>query len=409
MLKHLTALWPTNGHTGLAISPRAAANSERILSTREQITEALVAASEAGSGPHAMQVAAVYACIRLLSEAIASLPFGLYDHTPERDELDTDHPITALIADEPNPWQTPYDFMRYMATCLLMRGNFYAQIVRRGDAIDALVPLAPDRVEPRMVNGVVSYTYRVDDNTLREMPQRDVLHIRALSTDGLKGLGPLQAAKRAIQHNVHMSTWNSSLFGNGVRPSGVLKHPGQLTDEAVSRLKQSFEESYSGTENTGRPMVLEEGMSWDTLSLTAEDLQFIEGMKFTRAEIAMFFAVPPHMIGDIERGTSWGSGLEQQNLGFLIYTLKPWLVNIAQAMRRYLLEKPERRNYVFKFDTSDLTRADFAARQAGLEKQLNAGVISVNEWRRVESLNPIDGGDTYRSAGNVRTNSTATS
>lgn len=394
-LPHLDGLWPTNGATSLRISPQASSNIDRALTAKDEVTQALAAALQ-GDHASSLSVAAVYASVRLLSETVAALPLALYEREGETDRLAADHPLTDVL-DTPNSWQTPHDFWALAMTHLLMRGNFYARIARRDESrVDALIPIAPQTVRPKQdERGAITYEIRQSGGSTRVLAQSDVLHVRALTTDGLIGIGPLEAARRTVEHSTFMRRWNSGFFQNGARPTGVLKHPGVLSTEAFDRLKNSFDESYSGTENAGRPMILEEGLSWDSLSLTAEDLQFIDGMKFSRGEIAMFFGVPPHMIGDIERGTSWGSGLEQQNLGFLIYSLRPWLTNIAQAMRRDLIAREDRRRYVLKFDTSDLTRADFKARQEGLQIQRNAGVISVNEWRRAENLNPIESGDDY--------------
>lgn len=392
-LPNLDALQTRNGATGLQIS--ASNNISRTLTSKDEVTEAIAAALGGGETTSAMRVAAVYACVRLLSGTVASLPLALYERSGEQDTIAADHPLTDLI-ETPNGWQTPHDFMMQAVTHLLMRGNYFAQIVRRGSRIDALHPLNPASVTPKQDDRlVVFYEVRRKDGSHATLPQSDVLHIRALSVDGLVGFGPLEAARRSVDHNARMRDWNSALFAKGVKPSGVLQHPGTLSDPAFERLKSSFDQEYSGTDNAGKPLILEEGLNWQTISLTAEDLQFIDGLKFTRSEIAMFFGVPPHMIGDIERGTSWGSGLEQQNLGFLIYSLKPWLTNIAQAMRRDLISQNDRRRYHFRFDTSDLTRADFKARQEGLRIQRDAGIISANEWRKAEGLNPIESGDSY--------------
>lgn len=379
-------------------------NSQSTVRGQQELLEAIRAADGAGGSgaivndETAMRVAAVYACVRVLSEAIASLPFNLFLRDGTDATVADGHATHDILAHRPNDWQTPFEFKRLAAVCILTKGNFYAQKVTRGDNVVALNPIDPGAIEPEQQADLsIRYKY-TRKGAVSYFRQDEIFHIRALSLDGVRGLGPIQAAKRDIGLSMQMGTWSERLMSNGVKPSGVLMHPETLSDEAFNRLKQSFGDEYGGVDNSHKPMILEEGLKWEAVSITPEDAQFIESQKFTRAQIAMFFGVPPHMIGDIERGTSWGSGIEQQNIGFLTYALKPWLVNYQESVQRDLLTREEQRTHFAKFDTSDLTRADFGSRQTGLNVQYQAGVISANEWRRIENMNPRDGGDTYKAA-----------
>lgn len=373
---------------------RNVATVDRVVNTPAEVADAMRVQSEASGEVH--NIAAVYACVRLLSETIASLPAALMLKSDDESSVAAEHPVHKLLSEAPNSYQTPFDFVRFAVVSMLYGGNFYANIVRRGDKIDALLPLFPQYMSVEMApGGALKYVYRQRNGTQTAYQQREIMHVRCISTDTLVGIGPIEAARRSLMHTKSMHAWNQLFFKNAIRPAGVLKHKSTLSAEAFERLRSSFDQNYSGEENAHKPLILEEDMGWESLSMSAEDAQFIDTMKFTRAEIAMFFSVPPHMIGDIERGTSWGSGLEQQNLGFLTYTIKPILINIGQAAVRDLLPENDRGKYNVAFDTSDLTRADFNTRQSGLEKMRKNGVISSNEWRRIERMNPREGGDEY--------------
>lgn len=222
------------------------------------------------------------------------------------------------------------------------------------------------------------------------------MHLRSLTVDGLLGISPIEAARQAIGTALAAESHSGKLFGSGIQTTGVLKHPSNLTAEAITRLADSFASRYSGSDNAFRPLILEEGMDWQSIGMNSTDAQFIEGRKFQRNEIAMFYGVPPHMIGDIDRGTSWGSGIEQQGLSFLTHTLMPWLVNIEQATDAFLLGD-DAKTYFTDFNTSEMIRIDFAARQAGHKIMRENGVISPNEWRKIEGMQPREdaAGDEY--------------
>ncbi|MGI9159865.1 MAG: phage portal protein [Saprospiraceae bacterium] len=370
----------------------------RTLSTPEQIRDAIVASYESNSSGSAIRVAAVWACVNLLSRSIASLPAAVYKVKGEERSVAEDHPMHALVAIAPNSISTPAEFFQILITHLLLRGNFYAEKVVFNGKVDALLPLEPGLMLPKMSQGgQLFYEYSQQGKPRRTFSQEQILHVRGLTIDGLVGLSVLGAARQAIEGALATENYGARMFRSGARPSGVLETDLELSEEAQGRLAKQFNESYAGLENAHKTMVLEAGLKWKPVTLDAEDTQFIESRKFARSEIAMFFGVPPHLIGDIDRGTSWGSGIEQQNRGFLIYTLRPYLTNIAQAFARDLLPKKDRSKFVVRFDTSDLERADFGPRQTGLAVMKDRGVINANEWRRLEGLNPREGGNEYES------------
>lgn len=349
----------------------------------------------------ALAVAAVYACVRLLSNSQAMLPQRLYEITGDEHKLAAGHDVDRLIFSRPNRWQTPFEFEAMLCAHRLQYGNAYAYVSRLGKKVTELVPLNPAhmRVEQNDALGLV-YKYKHGTSKAKTFTQAEIHHRRGLCTDGITGLSPIGAARRAIGLALETEKHGGQTFKNSARPAGVITHPTVLTPAAAQRIEESFNDNYAGTENTGKTLVLEEGMAWSQITMSNEDSQFIESRKFQRSEIAMFYGVPPHMIGDIERGTSWGSGLEQQNLGYLIYTLMPYLAADEQALARDLLTEEERARFIVKHDTALLTRADFLPRQNGLKIQLDSGVINADEWRKIEGLNPLPGnqGKEYKRA-----------
>lgn len=375
----------------LATFNNGASLVERQANSPDQIRELLGREQDAlstASGP--LSIAAVWACVGLLSDTIASLPAALYRKKADRHVLEAKHPVHELLAVAPNEVQTPFEFWRLVVVCLLLRGNFYGLKNKNGANITGIWPLNPDLTRPRFgKSGSLEYVNR--ENGVETVYQQDeILHIRGLSTDGITGISVLSAARKTCRSAIKMEDHGYSVFSNGAAPSGVLQTDLELNAEGYERLRKDFETHYIGSQNTGRPMILEQGLKWEQMAMTLEDSQWIESRKFARSEIAMYFRIPPQLIGDIERGTSWGSGLEQQNLGFLVYTLAPYFANIQQACVRDLLPPGDRAKFCVKFDTSILTQADFVNRQNGFQIQKRNGVISANEWRKAEGFDPID-------------------
>jgi len=379
-----------------------ATNTQRMAVNADQLDEMLRADVDV-SGDAALRVAAVYACVSLLSRSQAMLPLMLYKIKGNSQTLALDHAVSRVIMRRPNRWQTQYDFESMMTAHKLIRGNAFALKSTLGGELKELIPLNPARMRVEQRDDLsIDYVYRRKDGSETTFSQDKIHHRRAsLSTDGVTGLSPISVARHAIGLALKMEAHGSKTFDNAAKPSGALKSPKPLTSEAAARLKSSFEAVHSGVENAGKVMVLEDGLDWVQIGMSAEDLQFIDGRKLQRNEIAMFFGVPPHMIGDIDRGTSWGSGIEQQSLGFLVHTLNPHLVSDRQALARDVLSEKDQEKYIIQHDTSILTRAEFATRQQGLEIQYRNGVINANEWRKIEGYNPREDGEgeSYAKAG----------
>ena len=363
-----------------------------------------------------MQMTAVYCCVRILSEAVASLPLQFYRYTDDGGkEKAVDHPLYFLLHDEPNPEMTSFIFRETLMTHLLLWGNAYSQIIRNGKGeVVALYPLMPDRMKvDRDEHGRLYYEYTVYDaddvdgrkgtnkvgRTVRLQPH-DVLHIPGLGFDGLVGYSPIAMAKNAIGLAIATEEYGSKFFANGAAPSGVLEHPGTIKDP--SKVRESWQATFGGSGNANKIAVLEEGMKYTPISISPEQAQFLETRKFQIDEIARIFRVPPHMIGDLEKSSF--NNIEQQSLEFVKYTLDPWVSRWEQAMVRALLTPDEKKKYFFKFNVDGLLRGDYQSRMNGYATARQNGWMSANDIRELENLDRIpaeQGGDLYLINGNM--------
>lgn len=268
-------------------------------------------------------------------------------------------------------------------------------IVRSRGQVRELIPLQPDRVACRQTDDLaLEYIYTRRDGLRVQLGQSEMFHLVGMSLDGVAGVSVITHARETIGLSLAMEEHGASTFRNGARVSGVLRHPGRLGPEAVANLKAGLDEFRSGGEQEGRHLILEEGMDYARMAMTAEDAQWIESRKFTRADIAMFFGVPPHMIGDTEKSTSWGTGIEQQSIGFVAYTLEDHLTTWEETIARDLI--PEARPDLYaRFNRAALVKGDIKARWEAYLKGLQWGVWSPNEIRTLEDENPRAGGDVY--------------
>jgi len=349
----------------------------------------------------AMATSAVYACVRVLSETIASLPLHLYRRTGEGKERAVNHNLYHLLHDEPNPEMTSFVFRETLMGHLLLWGNAYAQIIRNGRGqVVALYPLLPDRMEVgRTEKGELFYCYQKDGRDYLLRPD-EVLHVPGLSFDGLVGYSPIAMAKNAIGMALATEEYGSRLFANDARPSVVLEHPGILKDPA--KIRESWNKIYRGSENAHKVAVLEEGMQVKTLSMPPEQAQFLETRKFQIEEICRIFRVPPHLVANLERATF--SNIEHQSISFVVHTIRPWLVRLEQAFNKSLFTGREKGELFASFVVDGLLRGDYESRMKGYAIGIQNGFMSPNDVRSLENLNPIpeeEGGSTYMVNGNM--------
>lgn len=358
----------------------------------------------------AMQMTAVYSCVRILSEAVASLPLHFYKYDENGSKVKaTEHPLYILLHDEPNPEMTSFVFRETLMMHLLLWGNAYAQIIRNGKGeIIALYPLMPDRMKvDRDEHGHLYYEYQIssDDaptnkgSSVKLAPD-EVMHIPGLGFDGLVGYSPIAMAKNAIGLAIAAEEYGSKFYANGAAPSGVLEHPGTLKDP--SKVRDSWSQTFGGSANSHKVAVLEEGMKYTPISISPNEAQFLETRKFQIDEIARIFRVPPHMVGDLEKSSF--SNIEQQSLEFVKYTLDPWVSRWEQNMARSLLTAEEKQNYFIKFNVDGLLRGDYQSRMNGYATARQNGWMSANDIRELENLDRIPaelGGDLYLINGNM--------
>ena len=357
----------------------------------------------------AMQMTAVYACVRILSEAVAELPVHLYRYNEDGSkEKAIDHPLYHILHDEPNPEMSSFVFRETLMTHLLLWGNAYAQIIRNGKGeIVALYPLMPNKMTvDRDENGKLFYQYqRNTDEALKDtgtviLSPRDVLHIPGLGFDGLVGYSPIAMAKNAIGLAIAAEEYGSKFYANGAAPSGVLEHPGTIKDP--SRVRESWQNTFGGSGNSNKVAVLEEGMKYTPISISPNEAQFLETRKFQINEIARIFRVPPHMVGDLEKSSF--SNIEQQSLEFVKYTLDPWVIRWEQSIQRTLFTPDEKKTHFVKFNVEGLLRGDYASRMQGYATARQNGWMSANDIRELENLDLIsdeDGGNLYLVNGNM--------
>jgi len=355
----------------------------------------------------AMQTTAVYSCVRILSEALASLPLHVYRYTSTGKERVYDHSLYHILHDEPNSEMTSFVFRETLMSHLLIWGNAYAQIIRDGAGrVVALYPLLPNKMEVwRDKNGELYYTYsRTSDENYRDGPavlrRQDVLHIPGLGFDGLLGYSPIAMAKNAVGMTIACEEYGASFFANGANPGGVLEHPGVLKDP--KKVRDSWNDVYRGSNNAHKVAVLEEGMKYQQIGIPPEEAQFLETRKFQINEIARLYRIPPHMVGDLEKSSF--SNIEQQSLEFVKYTLDPWVIRWEQALQRSLFLPREKTEYFIKLNVDGLLRGDYQSRMNGYAIGRQNGWLSSNDIRLLEDLNPIldeEGGNLYLINGNM--------
>ena len=358
----------------------------------------------------AMQIATVYACVRLLAESVAQLPLHLYRVTDDDgQEKAKDHPLYRILYREPNPEMTSFSFWEAVMTHLLLWGNAYAQVVRDGkNSVLGLYPLLPENVEiDRTDKGELYYIYHaytdeVPGETNKDIIFRrdEILHIPGLGFNGLVGCSPIAMMKNALGTTIAVEKYGSSFFKNNGQPLGVLEHPGVLKDP--QKIRDNWMDTYGGPNNAHKIALLEEGMTYKPISLPPEDSQFLSTREFGVEEICRIFRVPPHMVQDLEHATF--SNIEHQSIDFVMHTLMPWLVRFEQAVIKDLLLPGEQDDLFPKFNVDGLLRGDYKSRMEGYAIGINNGFLSPNDCRALEQMDAIPeekGGDSYMVNGSM--------
>lgn len=348
----------------------------------------------------ALEHTAVYACVNVLSESIGSLPLSVYKTETKNKKSfktkDSNHSLYALLHDEPNTDMTSFSFFQLAMANLLLRGNFYAQIVRsNANNIIGFYPLEADKTQVvRTESGKIGYLYTHNTYGKVALDASEVLHFIGMSLDGIIGLSPIAYNRHTIGASIAMETFGSTLFKNGATPSGVVSGSGvkSMSDTAFERFKQSFKENHEGMMNAGKPLILEDGFTFTPITISNKDGQYLESRKFTKAEIASIFRVPLHMINEMDKATF--SNIEHQSIQFVVDAVRPWAIRIEQEIKRKCFIATEKKDYYVKFNMGALLRGDTQSRYTAYESAITKGCwMSRNEARELEDLNPIDGLD----------------
>lgn len=345
----------------------------------------------------AMRCTTVYACVKVIAESVAQLPLHLYRRTADGGkERANDHPLGELLHDQPNDWTSAYDFRLFMQTALCLHGNAFAFINRADGKIFELIPIPSPSVEVVVDTVTMEPSYKVtaSDGTRRDYDRTEIFHLKTLGTSPNIGLSPIVQMKEAIGLALVMEEHGGRLFSNGARPSGVFKYGKMVGPDLAKRLRESFNSAHAGGANSGKTLILEDGMDFEALQFTSVDLQFMELRRQQIAEIARGYRIPLHLLQELERTTH--ANAESMGQQFLSLTLLPWLKMWEGAIRRSLLTADERRDYHAEFLTDDLARADLAARFDAYAKAVTNGLLSPNEVRAAENRAPYAGGDQFR-------------
>lgn len=350
----------------------------------------------------AMQLTAVFSCVRVLAESVGMLPCSLYEQLETGNRRAVRERLNRLLSVNPNNYMTPQEFWELLIACLCLRGNFYAYKVKALGEVVELLPLDPSSVTPKL-NSKWEPEYQVTfpDGRHDTLTQDDIWHVRIFTLDGLTGLSPIAYAKQAVGLGLATEEHGSRLFGNGAVISGVLQTDQYLKDDAWERLKTDFENRHQGLANAHKPMILEMGLKWQQISMTSEDAQFLETRKFQLEEICRIFRVPLHMIQNTDRATF--NNIENLGIGFINYSLVPYLTRIEQRINAGLVKPSKQGVFYAKFNAGALLRGDMKSRFDAYATGINWGIYSPNECRELEELNPREGGDIWLTPMNMTT------
>lgn len=385
---------------------------QRWLGTPISLTDGEFWAAYAGQGAangkpvtvdSALQLSTVWACVRLISETISTLPLGFYEKMPDGSRKSaTEHPLYELLHNQPNAEMTAVQFWQAVISSMLLWGNAYIEKARIGKKIVALNFLLPSRISKRrLANGSIEYKYKEPGGKERIISERDLVNIPAFTLDGVNGLTPMSYGGRVFGSAAATEEASSRVFSSGMRAAGIMKMTGNISPEQREALRRNVNQFTAGGQNAGTVMVLENGAEFEAISMNPVDTQMIESKEFAVAELCRWFRVPPSMIGHGGAASNWGTGIEQQMIGFLTFSLRPWLTRVEQAIRKDLLEPAERQKFFASFNIEGLLRADSASRASFYATMTANGIYTSNYCRSLENLPPLDGGDELRVQSNM--------
>lgn len=370
------------------------------VTTSAELERILRGGSDTDAGESVTQATAerhatVYICRRVISEAVAQLPFYVYDRNTRN--VVTDHPVAKLYGQRPNSWQTPFEYLEQQVGALVISGNMLAFKVMAGGRVAELIPINPNAVELKRVEGKPFervYSVANSNGTKTNYPATAIHHVRLCTRDGWWGVSPVEQARNSFGMSIAIERYGSRFFKNQAKPGGVLTHPDVLSAKAYEKLKNDFQEAYSG-ENTHKVAILEEGMKFEPIALSNEDSQFLESRKYQRVETATIFGVPPHRVGDLENAHY--NNIEASRIEFAQNTILPICRRIEQAILRDLMMPADLRAGIYgEFMLEAIMRGDLKSRYDAYSVAISNGFMSPNEARSKENMEPYDGGDEFR-------------
>lgn len=351
------------------------------------------------AAPDVLAIAAAWACVNLIAGTIGTLPLMVYRSKADGSrDLARDHRLFKVLHDSPNADQTPVDFLEFISANLELQGNGIARKSRNSRReLIGLTPVCADTVSiTRQQSGALRYRWSENGQHF-DLNQDDVLHIRGFGGGPEGGLSTLTYGRHTFGLAQAQDRTAGGMFANGLRPSLVLSFKEFLTKEQYEQVEARLQGKYLGAVNSGRPFIAEGGQEVKNLSMTPEDAQMLESRAFSVGQVCMMFGVPPHMIGHTEKTTSWGTGLEQQTLGFQKFTLRRRLKRIEMSMQKQLLTPQDRADGItIEFSIEGLLRGDSKARAEFYQRMTQMGAMTINEVRQLENLPPIEGGDIPR-------------
>lgn len=361
------------------------AHGEQLLGPVSSSTESGVTVNDT----RALQISTVWACIRIRTNPVASMPLGIFKRTESGREAMSDGWLHDLFKVSPNAAMSPLAFRRAMQMQLVAWGNAYALIGRSGERVTSLNPILPEFMEVKRDGNDVQYVYQTKSGPVT-FAKEEVFHLKGFSPDGIVGLSPLAYARQAMGLSVSAEKYASYSYSKNGRPPGYIKFDKVLTPQQ----REDAKAIYQGVsvDSTGT-WILEGGAEYKTTGLPPDDMQMLESRRFQIAELCRYYGVPSHLVNDMEKSSSWGTGIEQQNLGFLQYTIDADLKEWESAIANQLLTRSQRRELFVEHNVEGLLRSDSAGRASFYSQMAQNGIMSRNEIRKKENLPPVDGGD----------------
>lgn len=347
----------------------------------------------------AMSHTTVYACVNVKAQGLSSVPFTLYKETKKGREKAKNHPLFNILARQVNPLMTSVTWREMIVKDIELRGTHFSQIVKdKGGRIVALYPLIHDNMTVTLhINEdnipTIKYSYQIEEGSVRNYDEKQILRIVGMpSSNGILGVSAIMENAQSISLGMQTEQFGSKFFENGANGSGILSTDKTFTgEEGMKRLAKQFGDQFTGLSNSKKPIVLENGMKWQPITISNNDSQFLETRQFQKSEIASIFRVSPHLINDLTHATF--SNITELSLEHVKYCLMPLAVKIEVSIWNQLLTDAEKKTYFAEFNFNGLMRGDFKTRTEGYKNAINSGYMTPNEIRKLENMNTLDAGD----------------